>query len=222
MSLRSAESHAQSASQSWKVDAFYGNFGGISARNLPNDDVFFLKLSLTHGYTLLFHNGAALSLRVLARNFNGLNTPADYDQGTSWNLFGGSGNPIEDAAAFSLSAGYKWHPARTPLLRIGAEAGPALVNYNRVRFTPQPVTVARSGGFFGPDSSANYSYTRRHENHTGAAVALRIEAPLSRFVGLEFGVWKVFNSAVPLAGTETSLTFGLVRRRIDLEDAGRL
>lgn len=222
LGLGSAESCAQSTATPWKLDAVYGSLGGFKPWKLPRDNAF-LSFRLTGSYTMLFRNGLTMSLRARNCGFDVLNTPSDYYSGTSWNLFGGAtGRSPESMDAYSLTGGYKWHPLRSLLLRIGVEVGPALVNYRRRHFTPQPVTVTQSGSFFGPDSSANYSSASRRENHAGIATALRIEAPLSRYVGLEFGVWKVFNSAIPLMGTETSLTFGLVRKRIDPKDAGML
>lgn len=221
--LNSAKNYAQSTATLWKVDAIYGSFGGFTPWSLPRDNAFF-NFRLTGSYTMLFRNGLTLSLRAHNGGFGVLNPPQDYYPGTNSNFLGniGSGRPPESMDAFSFGAGYKVHPFHSPLFRIGAEAGPALVNYRRLHFTPQPVTIIRSSSFFGPDTSANYSSATRCENHFGVATAVRIEAPLSRYVGLEFGVWKVFNSAIPLAGTETSLTFGLVRRRIDPKGAGRL
>ena len=53
----------------------------------------------------------------------------------------------------------------------------------------------------------------RNEAHPGFNAALRVEALLTRHIGLSFGVWKVFNGALNLVGSETSLIIGVLRRK---------
>ena len=194
--------------RAWALQSAYGNIGGISQYSLSNHGLK-SNVDVGLGVTVAAANGAGGSLQLRACSFRARNTPADYDKGSTWNLFGDD-EPLESASMASLSAVYKWSPLRKPILRLSAEAGPALVVYDRAFFSPRPVTT--SSGLFG-SRSTNYSIEKRNETHPGFNAALRIEALLTRHVGVSFGVWKVFNGALNLTGSETSLLIGVLRQK---------
>lgn len=135
-SLLMAESRAQSIDTPWKVDGAYGSLGGIAPWTLPRDNSFF-AFRLTGSFNLLFRNGLTLSLRARNAGFDVRSRPADYNSGANRAVVNiSAGRPDERMEVYSLTGGYKWHPFRTPLARIGAEVGPAVVTLSPLTFYP--------------------------------------------------------------------------------------
>lgn len=209
LSLVAAFAHASTAQQSgspFRLEALYGSAGSGQEFLQQYDEGFFVDpMTGTLGITAFTCSGFGLAVHKRALTFVSRHLPDDYDKGSSW-----GGRPTEKVRIYALSAVWKYQPFKTPLLRLGVEAGPALLKYWRSSFTPQPVTT--SGGFVWTSHSSNYSHQLYETRSVGLNLAVRAEAPLSRGFGFEYSLWSHLNRECTLMGGEFSLTVGVVRR----------
>ncbi len=131
------------------------------------------------------------------------NTPRDYE---SINLLGdggdGPGVYFKQTAVLFI----KSFPTQNPKTRVSLEAGPVFNSFNEYTFTK-----ADPNCLF---CFSNYTYLEKKRKNTGVMGRVRLQLPLGRVVGLEFGLTGNFNGARNLITFDTRMMLGKLRERL--------
>ena len=147
------------------------------------------------GFTLILKNNFGLSISYKHTSF---------DQQKESNFGSVSNVPGDQLSVFSLCVVREFPFANNKRIRIGLEAGPSLVKYEKVE------QIDRYYGYFGP------YYKAQTSDHSSGGLSLRakLEFPLTLAFGFEIALYSNINKYKSFIGFEFYLTLGKVRDRI--------
>ena len=139
-------------------------------------------------------------------NFNAVeakNLPDDYYDFVLFIPWGSNGLPTDKYNMLSFNM-VKEFMLSTKYLRFGVEFGPSLVMAQISEFTP----VENPIPFFG----SNYTITMDKKNALGLSLRGKVEAPVTRYAGVEIALFTNLNGVKSIIGMDFCLTLGLVRQ----------
>ena len=147
------------------------------------------------GFTLILKNdfGASISYKHTS-----------FDKQKESNFGSASNVPGDQLSVFSLCVIKEFPFPNNKRIRLGLEAGPSLVKYEKVE------QIDRYYGWFGP------YYKAQTSDHSSGGLSLRakLEFPLTLAFGLEVALYSNINKYKSYVGFEFYLTLGKVRGRI--------
>ncbi len=118
-----------------------------------------------------------------------------------------------DAASLKLNelkminvAFVKLYPTSSKFIKLGFESGLDLYNYSYNAFT-----YKNNGSESGASVVGKYFINRKVVNSIGLSLKMKINFPLTKFVGMEVTPGINFNKHAPLIGIQAKINIGLVR-----------
>lgn len=154
----------------------------------------------------LMSNNWGGSISIKNKSFVANNLPNDYEQ-PAFYLFG-NGIPHDQMEMVSATVTRRL-PVNSKMVRFGVELGPTWVRYSQVEFTKSDRTTVTMWG-----AGSNYNTSFKEIETIGLLSRVKIELPLTRFIGCEFAAYSNINKYRSFIGIEAYLTFGSLRSKL--------
>lgn len=112
---------------------------------------------------------------------------------------------LNELKMFNISF-VKLYATSSKYIRLGFESGLDLYNYNHNAFT-----YKNPGSESSVSTVGKYYVTRKEVNSVGISLKMKIDLPITKFVGIELAPGVNFNKHAPLIGFQAKINIGLVR-----------